>query len=249
MSLLVDLIKMDEALAIRAVQAGAVPELIQVLHWGAQRLEWLARQGLWEEEVETPCTNACSGLTWALSCSGPSAVMSAVPGWLTKLVQLAQLLRLVLQHSRSYDALGTASRLLAMLDPRNTSMQALDQGAAELLRQLQPGGQPDRAAAIAALLCKLTGKVQQQQQAGGSGAAAAPPVRPSSSEAAAQAGGQTAAVAAECAACKALPPAGHKFQVCAGCRAVRYCSPACQKAGWQSGHKAACRAKSGGAKV
>ncbi len=48
-------------------------------------------------------------------------------------------------------------------------------------------------------------------------------------------------MAAECAACSALPPAGRTFQVCGGCGAVRYCSPACQKAAWRSGHKAACR--------
>ena len=32
------------------------------------------------------------------------------------------------------------------------------------------------------------------------------------------------------------------FQVCAGCRCVRYCSRDCQKAHWRSGHRADCRA-------
>jgi hypothetical protein len=242
-ALLGQLIKADAALARRAIAAGALPELTRVVRWTAQRLEWLARQGLWDAHTETFCGMACGGFPLLLQNGGPAVITPALQA------ELPQLLQLVLQHARSQDALLAASRLLAILrGAGGDSTRALNQGAAELLRQLQPGGQPDRAAAIAALLSELTSGAQQQQ-AGGSGAAAAPPVGPSnSSRAAAQAGGQPEAVPAECAACSALPPAGRKFQVCAGCRAVRYCSPACQKAGWQSGHKAACRAKSGGAK-
>jgi hypothetical protein len=238
--LLRELSNVDLALAGRAITAGALPQLTRVLRWGAQRLDWLGRQGRWEQEAETSCTYACGGLFQLLWRSGPSAVTPAVQA------ELPQLLQLVLQHSRSQYTLIAASRLLVLLrGPGNESRLAQVQGAAAVLRQLQHGGQPDRAAAIAAALSELTGEAQQQQ-AGRSGAGNAP-VQASSS-AAAQAGGRTGAVPAHCAACNALPPAGRKFQVCAGCRAVRYCSPACQKAAWRSGHKAACREKAGGAK-
>ena len=40
-----------------------------------------------------------------------------------------------------------------------------------------------------------------------------------------------------CSVCRA--PGTH---LCAGCRAVQYCSPACQAVSWKGGHKAACRA-------
>jgi hypothetical protein len=240
-ALLMALSKADAALARRAVAAGVLQQLSRVVRWTSQRLEWLARQGLWDEDVaEAACGIACGGLFSLLWHSGPSAATPAVQA------ELPQLLQLVLQRSRSQDILRYGSRLLALLQDRSShSIPALNQGAAEVLRQqLQPGGQPDRAAAIAALLAELTGEAQQQQ-AGGSGAATAP-AGPGSGGAAAQADRQTTAVPAECAACNAVPPAGRKFQVCAGCRAVRYCSPACQKAAWRSGHKAACRAKSGG---
>jgi hypothetical protein len=240
-ALLMALSRADAGQTCRAVAAGALPQLTRLLRWGAQRLEWLGRRrGPTEEVAQGSCATACVMLFSLLWDSGASsAATSAVQA------ELPQLLQLVLQHSRDQDALRAASRLLALLrDPDNECTQALDQGAAEVLRQLQPGGQPDRAAAIAALLSELTSGAQQQQ-AGGSGAAAAAPAGPSSGGAAAQAGRQTTAVPAECAACKALPPAGRKFQVCAGCRAVRYCSPACQKAAWRSGHKAACREKGG----
>ncbi len=230
----------DAAQAGRAIAAGALPQLTRVLRWGAQRLEWQASRGLWEEGAEACCGNACSGLFVLLWQSGPRAVTSALQA------ELPQLVQPVLQHSRSWKALRAASRLLALLrDPGIQSTPALHQAAAELLRQLQPGGHPSRAAAIAALLSELTGEAQQRQAGGGSGAATEP-ARPSSSGAA-LASAQRGAAPAECAACDALPPAGRKFQVCAGCRAVRYCSPACQKAAWRSGHKAACRAAQGGA--
>ncbi len=240
-ALLLELIDSDAAQARRAIAAGAVPQLTCVLRWGVQRLEWLGRQRRWEQITEAVCTDACSGLLHLLLHSGPGPVSSAVQAGLLQLVEQA------LQHCSSQDALRAASRLLALLrDPSIQSSPALQQGAAEVLRQLQPGGHPDRAAAIAALLSELTGGAQQQ--AGAARAAAGPS---SSSTAAQQAGRQAgavpAAVPAACAACSALPPAGRKFQVCAGRRAVRYCSPACQKAAWRSGHKAACRAAQGGA--
>jgi hypothetical protein len=239
-TLLMALSKADAGQARRAVASGALQQLTRVLCWGAQRLEWLCRQGLWEPVTDTSSTIACGVLSYVWQHSGPSSAV-ITPALQAELVQLVQL---VLQHGRSQDALIYASQLLVLLrDPSIESTQALEQATAEVLRQLQPGSQPDRAAAIAALLAELTGEVQQQQ-AGGSGAGTAP-AGPSSSGAAAQAGGQAPAVASECAACNALPPAGRKFQVCAGCRAVRYCSPACQKAAWRSGHKAACRAKGG----
>jgi hypothetical protein len=237
--LLRELSSVDLALAGRAITAGALPQLTRVLRWGAQRLDWLGRQGQWEQAADTACYSACGGLLQLLWRSGPSAVTPAVQA------ELPQLVQLVLQHSRSQGALSAASRLLVLLQgPSSNSIPAQVQGAAAVLRQLQPAGQPDRAAAIAAALSELTGEAQQQQ-AGRSGAGNAP-VQASSS-AAAQAGGQTEVVPAHCAACNALPPAGSKFQVCAGCRAVRYCSPACQKAAWRSGHKAACREKASGA--
>ncbi len=163
--------------------------------------------------------------------------------------ELPPLVQQVLHHSRNQAALLAASRLLVLLrDPSIQSTPALNHGVARVLRQLHPGGYPGRAAAIAALLSELTGEAQQQE-AGGSSAATAPAGLSGSGGAAQQAGAQAgAAPPVECAACHALPPAGRKFQVCAGCRAVRYCSPACQQAGWRSGHKAACRAAQGGDK-
>jgi hypothetical protein len=231
------------ALAGRAIAAGAVPELARVLRWGAPRGEWLGRQGLWEQEAETLCANACTTLLFIILWwnSRPSAGTSAAHA------ALPQLAGQVLQHSRSLVALRASSQLLALLrDPSIQSTSALQQGTAQVLRQLQPGSHPDRAAAIAALLSELAGEAQRQAR-GGSGAAAAAVGPSSSTEAAQQAGAQKGAVPAACAACHALPPAGRKFQVCAGCRAVRYCSPACQKAAWRSGHKVACRAAQGGA--
>jgi hypothetical protein len=40
-----------------------------------------------------------------------------------------------------------------------------------------------------------------------------------------------------------------KTQVCAGCRGVRYCSAACQKAHWKAGHKEVCKAAQAAAKA
>jgi hypothetical protein len=238
--LLEKVIMVDAALAGRAVAAGALPQLTRVLRWGAPRLEWLSRQRQWEEEAEEICTDACSGLLHLLLHSGPGPVTPANQAGLPQLVQQ------VLQHNRNLYGLRVASWLLALLrDPGIQYSSAMQQGAAEVLRQVQPGGHPDRAAAIAALLAELTGEAQQQQAVGNSAATAA--ARPGSSQAALSGAQAGPVVPAECAACHALPPAGRKFQVCAGCRAVRYCSPACQKAGWRSGHKAACRAAQGGA--
>jgi hypothetical protein len=226
----------DAALAGKAVAAGALPQLARVMRWGAPRLEWLASRGLWEDSTELYCTNACGGLVHLLFYSRPSAVTPALQAELLPLVQQ------VLQHSRGQEALRRASQLLALLrDPGIQSVPTWRQHVAEVARQLQPGGHPDRAAAIAALLAELPGGAQQQQQAVGSSAAPAAAGPSGSSEATQQAVAQQEAAPAECAACHALPPAGRKFQVCAGCRAVRYCSPACQKAGWRSGHKVACR--------
>jgi hypothetical protein len=51
-----------------------------------------------------------------------------------------------------------------------------------------------------------------------------------------------AAARAVCAACGAAKASGGaKLRRCAGCRAVRYCSAACQKAHWRE-HRAACEA-------
>ena len=47
-------------------------------------------------------------------------------------------------------------------------------------------------------------------------------------------GAQQASIAG---ASEAAEPRG---KLCSGCRAVRYCGPACQKADWPA-HKAACR--------
>jgi hypothetical protein len=237
------LVLLGETSDADAAQAtGAVAAATRVLRWGANRLEWLASRVQWELEAEESCQHACCALLYLLGNSRHSSVKSAAQAELPQLVQPA------LQHCRGQDALRAASLLLALLrDPGTVqSVPAMNQGAAEVLRQLQPGGHPDRAAAVAALLADLSG--EEQPEAGGSGAGAAP-VGPSGSSggAAQQAGAQKEAVAAECAACHALPPAGRKFQVCAGCMAVRYCSPACQKAGWRSGHKAACRAQGVGA--
>jgi hypothetical protein len=234
--LLGEISKVDASLACRAIAAGALQQLTLVLRWGANRLERQARKGQREEATDTSCMASCGGLFFLMYCgSGPGAVTPAVQA------ELVQLVQLVLQHCWSYNALCFASQLLVLLrDPDSGPQPNVKPASAEVLRQLQPGGQPGRAAAIAVLLSELTGEAQQA--GGGSGAATAP-AGPSSSGAAAQERGQIeGAVAAECAACNALPPAGRKFQVCAGCRAVRYCSPACQKAAWRSGHKAACRA-------
>ena len=38
--------------------------------------------------------------------------------------------------------------------------------------------------------------------------------------------------------------AGKKLKACSACKAVNYCSPACQKAAWKAGHKAECSGSS-----
>jgi hypothetical protein len=227
-ALLDQLISADASLACRAVAAGALQQLTLVLRWGANRLERQARQGRWEQATERSCMVSCGGLFY-LTCfgAGRDAVASAVQAGLPQLLQQA------LQHCTSPGVLRTASHLLVLLrrDPDSGPQLHLQQAAAAVLRQLQPSGQPGRAAAIAEVLYELTGEAQQAGRRG-----AAPESGGASSSR------QKGAVAAKCAACNALPPAGRNFQVCAGCRAVRYCSPACQKAAWRSGHKAACRA-------
>lgn len=43
-----------------------------------------------------------------------------------------------------------------------------------------------------------------------------------------------------CAHCGAVSTDGSRFKVCSQCRAVRYCSPECQRAHWKTEHKRAC---------
>ncbi|KIY99183.1 hypothetical protein MNEG_8779 [Monoraphidium neglectum] len=43
-----------------------------------------------------------------------------------------------------------------------------------------------------------------------------------------------------CAVCGRGAGEGFKLRMCSGCRAVRYCSEACAKSAWRSGHKAEC---------
>jgi hypothetical protein len=45
-----------------------------------------------------------------------------------------------------------------------------------------------------------------------------------------------------CCCLEGLSEAEMKTQVCAGCRGVRYCSAACQRAHWRAGHKEVCKA-------
>jgi hypothetical protein len=45
-----------------------------------------------------------------------------------------------------------------------------------------------------------------------------------------------------CCCLEGLSEAEMKTQVCAGCRGVRYCSAACQRAHWKAGHKEVCKA-------
>ena len=66
------------------------------------------------------------------------------------------------------------------------------------------------------------------------------PFSPSSSSSHAQ---LTAAPAAEvyCSNCEQVQPAGKRFHSCTGCKVVVYCSKACQKQHWKSGHKTFCK--------
>jgi hypothetical protein len=51
------------------------------------------------------------------------------------------------------------------------------------------------------------------------------------------------AAAASCAVCgKTAEADGVRLRLCAGCRAARFCSDACYKAGWRCGHKQQCLA-------
>ena len=44
-----------------------------------------------------------------------------------------------------------------------------------------------------------------------------------------------------CAQCGAVEPALGKFNKCAGCKVVRYCSADCQRAHWKTTHKGDCK--------
>jgi hypothetical protein len=52
-----------------------------------------------------------------------------------------------------------------------------------------------------------------------------------------------------CCCMEGINEAAMKTQVCAGCRGVRYCSAACQKAHWKAGHKEVCKAAQAAAKA
>lgn len=43
-----------------------------------------------------------------------------------------------------------------------------------------------------------------------------------------------------CATCRKAAPPGETLSLCSRCRAVRYCSKACQQQHWRAGHKQAC---------
>jgi hypothetical protein len=249
-ALLAQVCSVDEAAARRATAAGAVPQLARALSWGAQRLERLGRQrgqaGPWDEQVEQTCAAACFALRPLLADDGSSGAEAAARA--AQQQGVPQLAQQALEHSRNARTLRTASQLLALLRDPGRRGRAVQGGAAEVLRRLQPCSQPDRAAALAAALAQLAAGQEQEAEAVGGGSAPAP-VEPGSGAAAGAGGGREqqaavpAAVAQQCAACGAQPPAGRKFQLCAGCRAVRYCSPACQRAAWLSGHRAACKAR------
>jgi hypothetical protein len=52
-----------------------------------------------------------------------------------------------------------------------------------------------------------------------------------------------------CCCLEGVSEADVKTQVCGGCRGVRYCSAACQKAHWKAGHKEVCKAAQAAAKA
>lgn len=71
------------------------------------------------------------------------------------------------------------------------------------------------------------------------------------------AGDSTAAAGSNAAQPRRLPPPCHhcgkapaegqpSFQLCGGCRAVRFCGKECARAAWKAGHKQECRAAAGG---
>jgi hypothetical protein len=71
--LLGELSKVDPDVARRAITAGAVPRLTTMLRLGAQRLEWLDRQGLWDEEAETCSSIGCGTAGARTPCAMPAS--------------------------------------------------------------------------------------------------------------------------------------------------------------------------------
>jgi hypothetical protein len=45
-----------------------------------------------------------------------------------------------------------------------------------------------------------------------------------------------------CAVCGKTVADGVRLRLCRGCRAARFCSDACYKAGWRGGHRQECKA-------
>jgi hypothetical protein len=88
----------------------------------------------------------------------------------------------------------------------------------------------------------VDGQARAQQ-----GHQAPPPQSSRPAEGSAAAGGSSSEKpgSAACAKCGALPPAGQRHRLCAGCKKLRYCSPECQKAHWHE-HKPACLAAKAG---
>jgi hypothetical protein len=157
-----------------------------------------------------------------------------------------------LLHARDPVRQETAARVLMVALSRSSSGGAegavllAERGALRRARELAASSGDGKVRASAARLVDTLEELLlvAQQGAAGEGAAANDEHGRRQQEAAAAGTPPIGAAASSsvCAACGAAKASGGaKLRRCAGCRAVRYCSPACQKAHWRQ-HRAACEA-------
>jgi hypothetical protein len=154
----------------------------------------------------------------------------------------------VAAHLAQHGALGRARQLAASSPAGAEALESAQSYASLLLQQLEELVEPEELEA-------LEQRWQEGQQEGlRARAAGAGPARPGAaaggsapgmeSAAAAAGGAASSSVCAGCGMEASGGSGGAKLRRCGGCRAVHYCSPACQKAHWQA-HRAACKAAQG----
>jgi hypothetical protein len=186
----------------------------------------------------------------------PQALLSASEP--EQQARAARALALLVERSGSSEVAAHLVRRGALGRARQLAASSAAAGAEPLesalllLRQLEALVEPEQLEVLEQHWRQQQQQEQQQQEqieeglrARATGAGPAGPGAGSSSaggaERTAAAGGAANSLGA-CAVCGAANTSdGAKLRKCAGCRAVRYCSPACQKAHWRE-HRAACKA-------